>query len=231
MQTNAGVGMHAEGSGERRMDWDGIPVAASVPESWDGHTAVVLAHGAGQDMDSPFMSFFSQGVAAFGNLTLRFNFPYMAEGRRAPDSRKKLQGVYEDVIGRLVGEFAPRFLIAGGKSMGGRVASYVAADPTAIGALLFLGYPLHPSGQPDRLRDAHLYELSRPMLFVNGTRDTLANHSLLGSVVEKLGARATVCWVEGGDHSFRAGARSSERRDQALRAIGEWIPRVVEESR
>lgn len=211
---------------EKRFRFQGVSAVARVPENWDGRVGVILAHGAGQGMDSPFMTAFSDGLASRGYLTVRFNFPYMEAGRRAPDTRTKLRETYTAIIDAVVAEFDPVILVIGGKSMGGRTASYIAADNERVGALLFLGYPLHPAGQPDRMRDQHLYALSLPMLFVSGTRDTLAQRDLLATVLEKLGDAASVHWVERGDHSFRSGRQTEENREAALGAIDAWLCRI-----
>lgn len=218
---------------DRHFTVGGVSVVARIPEDWDRRVGVVLAHGAGQGMDSPFMTAFSDGLASRGYLTVRFNFPYMEAGRRAPDSRTKLRETYAAIMDAVVSEFDPTLLVIGGKSMGGRMASYVAAEAAGkagkeerVGALLFLGYPLHPAGQPDRMRDEHLYGLSLPMLFVSGTRDTLAQRDLLAAVLVKLPDSATIHWVERGDHSFRSGPRTEENREAALGAIDEWLRRI-----
>lgn len=208
---------------EQRFTCEGVSVVARVPEDWDRNVAVILAHGAGQDMDSPFMTFFHEKLCDLGYLSVKFNFAYMEAGRRAPDSRKKLRATYAGVVDLVIREFDPAQLVIGGKSMGGRIASHLAAELPRVGGLVFLGYPLHPAGKPDKIRDAHLYELSIPMLFVNGTRDTLAQRDLLSGVIAKIGSRATVHWVERGDHSFRAGPRTEDNRLAAIAAIDEWL--------
>ena len=204
------------------IDLEGNPVIVAAPEPWDGQLAFVLAHGTGQNMDSPFMSFFHSGIAQLGFLSVKFNFAYMQEGRRAPDSQKKLQATYAAVVERVTDEFDPSVMVAGGKSMGGRVASYLARDFSSIGGLLFLGYPLHPPGQPQKLRDAHLYSLPQPMLFISGTRDTLAQSALLQDVVGKIGSRATLHSVDGGDHSLRVRKAEPDGMGRAIEVIGEW---------
>jgi predicted alpha/beta-hydrolase family hydrolase len=210
-------------SRQRRLRYEDVSVVARVPGGWDGETAVILAHGAGQGMDSPFMSFFHEGLADLGHVSVKFNFHYMEAGRRAPDHQKKLRATYAGVIALVLAEFAPRMLVVGGKSMGGRVSSYIAGEVPEIGGLIFLGYPLHPPGKPDRLRDEHLCTLEKPMLFVSGTRDSLARKELLESVVTRIGPRATLHWIEGGDHSFRAGKRGPDHLPDALAKVDTWI--------
>ena len=192
-----------------------IPVSAdesvsgvlAVPEGFEaGRTAaVIVAHGAGNDMHAPLLVRFTEGLGRAGFLGLRFNFPYMEKGRKAPDSAEKLirtwQAAFEFV--RDHPEFGTPQIVAAGKSMGGRIASQMAADgQLPVKALVFLGYPLHPPGRKDQLRDAHLYRIEVPMLFFAGTRDTLCDLELLKPVVARLKAPAVLELVEGGDHSF-----------------------------
>ena len=208
---------------ERRLDVDGMPVAARAPDAWDRDTAVVLGHGAGQGMDSAFMSFFHRGLAGAGFLSVTFNFPYMEAGRRIPDPQKRLQASYAAVTSAIRRTFAPRRMVIGGKSMGGRVASYIAGDAGHFAGLLFLGYPLHPAGRIDKPRDAHLYALRQPMLFVSGNRDPLARSDLLAAVVERIGDRAAIHWIDGGDHSLRVRASDGESFPEALGVIEMWL--------
>jgi predicted alpha/beta-hydrolase family hydrolase len=114
-------------------------------------------------------------------------------------------------------------MIIGGKSMGGRVASYIAGDTPGVDGLVFLGYPLHPPGKPDQLRDEHLYALKLPMLFISGTKDTFAGRDLLEKVVGKIGKNATLVWVEGGDHSLKRGRKDSESLESAAQTIEAWV--------
>src|SRR2546425_35610 len=117
-------------------------------------------------MHSPFMTYFHNELAERGFLSIKFNFDYMDAKRRVPDPQLKLQASYRNVVESVVAEYKPDRLIIGGKSMGGRVASYIAGDTSVVSALVFLGYPLHPPGKTDQLRDAHLYALKLPMLFI-----------------------------------------------------------------
>jgi uncharacterized protein len=189
-------------------------------------TAVILAHGAGQGMNSPFMSYFHSALAEHGFHSVKFNFEYMDAKRRVPDPQPKLQARYRSVIENVMKEHRPKRLIIGGKSMGGRVASYIAADIPEVSGLIFLGYPLHPPGKPDRLRDQHLYGLHVPMLFISGTKDTFAEQALLERVVGKIGANATLEWIEGGDHSFKRKRGDTEPLAIALDSILRWIDRL-----
>jgi predicted alpha/beta-hydrolase family hydrolase len=140
-----------------------------------------------------------------------------------PDPQPKLQARYRAVIADVVAKHQPKRLIIGGKSMGGRVASYVAGDIPEVNGLVFLGYPLHPPGEPDQMRDAHLYGLAKPMLFISGTKDTFAERPLLERVVGQIGERATLVWIEGGDHSLKTSKKGTESLRTAADAIENWV--------
>jgi hypothetical protein len=164
---------------------------------------LVLAHGAGSGMRAPFMSGFAEGVGRLGVATLRFEFPYMQAGRRAPDRPQALLGAWREAFAEGVERAEGRPVFAGGKSMGGRIASMAAAEGMAAAGLVFLGYPLHPPGRPEKIRDAHLDAVPAPMLFLQGSRDAFARPDLLAAVIARLGPRAHYVEVTGGDHSFR----------------------------
>ncbi|MBW1743353.1 MAG: dienelactone hydrolase family protein [Deltaproteobacteria bacterium] len=169
-------------------------------------TSVIMAHGAGNDREHPLIVTMSQGLAEAGFLTLRFNFLYREKGRRAPDPQHKLvlawQYVYEFLKGHPV--YGANNIVAAGKSMGGRVASQMVADGLLPAArLIFLGYPLHPPGKKERMRDAHLYDIRIPMLFFVGTRDPLCDLAQLRSVTTRLEVPSDIETIEGGEHSFR----------------------------
>ncbi len=168
------------------------------------------------------MSFFHRGIARLGHLSVKFNFSYMEQGKKAPNPQKRLRDTYRGVIGLIENKFKPRVLIIGGKSMGGRIASYIAGETASVRGLLFLGYPLHPPGRTEKLRDAHLYKLDRPMLFISGTRDTLARQELLDKVVEKIGSRGMIHWVEGGGHSLKGRKKDPDGMPHTLGVIRDW---------
>ena len=201
----------------------GINLVVGKPSKWDGSKAIILGHGAGNGMNSPFMSFFHEGLENAGFLTVKFNFPYIEKGRRAPDTQKTLRKTYSEVIDLVAAKYRPVNLVIGGKSMGGRVASYVAADSSLVSGLLFLGYPLHPPGRTDKLRDEHLYALKQSMLFISGTRDALGKKDLLTRVVNRLGRRARIFWIEGGDHSLQIGKKDSVSLGTALHEAESWL--------
>jgi len=177
-------------------------------------------------MNSPFMSYFHEQLAERGFLTIKFNFEYIDQKRKMPDPQPKLQARYRTVVSEVIAGHKPQRVIIGGKSMGGRVASYIAGDTPGVQGLVFLGYPLHPPGKQDRLRDQHLYDLKLPMLFVSGTKDTFAERSLLEKVVGKIGDRATLIWIEGGDHSLKMGRADKESLPRAVEYVVEWASRV-----
>jgi len=193
----------------------------ATPEKWDGNVAIILAHGAGQGIDSPFMKFFHEALPKRGLLSVQFNFEYMQNGRKIPDPQPKMQARYRKVVEEVAEKYRPKAIVIGGKSMGGRVSSYIAGDTAGVRGLVFLGYPLHAPGKQDQPRDAHLYELKLPMLFLSGTRDTFAERPLLEKVVERLGDRATLVWTEGGDHSLKAGKKPT--LEAAADEIGKWV--------
>jgi predicted alpha/beta-hydrolase family hydrolase len=155
-------------------------------------------------------------------LTLRFNFPYKDKGRKAPDSQPVLvqtwQGIYRFLAQHA--DFGTDIIVAAGKSMGGRVASQMAADGLlAVQRLVFFGYPLHAPGGKDQLRDAHLYRIQMPMLFFAGSRDTLCDLELLRGVLKRLEASWTLDVIEGGDHSFRLPGTSASTQQAVYRQI------------
>lgn len=189
----------------------------SLPGLWtpsDGDGCVlVVAHGAGSGMRAPFLDGFAVELAALGHPVLRFEFPYMAAGRRAPDRHPVLIAAWQAAFAGAIGRADGRPVAAGGKSMGGRMASMAAAEGMPAAALVFLGYPLHPPGRPEKLRDTHLDAVTAPMLFLQGTRDAFAQPELLHAVVRRLGARAELVEVADADHSFNVRGR---RRDARL---------------
>jgi hypothetical protein len=169
----------------------------------DSDAVLVLAHGAGSGMRSPFMAGFAEAIGRLGVATLRFDFPYMQAGRKAPDRAPVLVEAWNGAFAAAVGGSGGRPVFAGGKSMGGRIASMAVAEGMPAAGLVFLGYPLHPPGRPDKIRDAHLDAVAVPMLFLQGTRDSFARPDLLAAVIARLGPRAEYRPVEGGNHSFR----------------------------
>jgi predicted alpha/beta-hydrolase family hydrolase len=193
---------------------------------------VILGHGAGAPQLHPFMRLFASGLAERGFDAMTFNFVYMEKRRGAPDPKEKLESCYRAVIEAARGhkKLKGNRLAIGGKSMGGRIASQVAADPERtpnIAALVFLGYPLHPPGRPDKLRDAHLPQIKAPMLFIQGSRDVFGSPDELRAVFKKHRLRPTLHVVEGGDHSLKvpksAGITQDEVYASAMDTIADWL--------
>ena len=178
------------------------------------HAVTVVAHGAGNDMTTAFLEGAATGLAERGVSAMRFNFPFTQEGRRAPDRPPVLMGAWRAALDEAGRRAAGLPLVASGKSLGGRMASMLAAEmgrDFPASALVFFGYPLHAPGRPEGLRDAHLPDVTVPMLFIQGTADSLARFDLVEGVVRRL-ERARLHRVEGGDHSFRIrGARRPDR--------------------
>lgn len=176
-------------------------------------TAVVLAHGAGAPMDSPFMNAIADGLAARGLRTARFEFPYMSSrrtgGRRPPDRESILRETWKNAV-QALGE--PSKLVIGGKSMGGRIASLM-ADELGVAGLVCLGYPFHPVGQPEKLRIAHLEKLATPTLIVQGERDTFGNRAEVAGF--QLAKSIRIEFLGDGDHSFEPRKSSGRSKDQA----------------
>ena len=193
--------------------------------------ALILGHGAGAGQHSTFMVDFASALAALGLDVLTFNFLYTEQKRRLPDRAPVLEECYREVIiaARDCLESARRALFIGGKSMGGRIATQVAAaDHTLpVTGLVLLGYPLHPPGQPQKLRDAHLPSVGRPMLFVQGSRDTFGTPDELAPILARVTPRPSTYVVAGGDHSFKLSRKDplAQARiySEMQRRIAEWI--------
>ncbi|HEX8089694.1 MAG TPA: alpha/beta fold hydrolase [Blastocatellia bacterium] len=192
---------------------------------------MLLAHGAGANQLSGFMVSFAEGLSARGIDTVTFNFLYTEQGRRAPDRNEKLEACYRAAIAaiRKNKTLGSNPLIIGGKSLGGRIASQVAASgANDVAGLVFLGYPLHPPGKPDKLRREHLSSIRAPMLFVQGSRDPFGTPDELRPIIESLKAPATVYTVEGGDHSFAVRKSSPVSQEQVYEAAQDAIARWAE---
>ena len=212
--------------GERRVS--GLLQAAP-----DARACYVLAHGAGAGMTHPFMAAVADDLAGRGISTLRYQFPYMEQGSKRPDAPKLAQATVRAAVteaARLVPDLP---LFAGGKSFGGRMTSQAQAVSPLPGVrgLIFLGFPLHPPGQPSDKRAEHLFEVEIPMLFLQGSRDEFAELGLLQPLVQKLGPRATLKLFEEANHSFHVPARSG-RKDPDVRkempdVLAGWVQKVL----
>jgi uncharacterized protein len=190
------------------------PISAAYARPRSPVATILVAHGAGAGMDHPFLVGFARACQEDGLATMRFNFPYAESGRRSPDTEGVLRDAWRAAFEVASSRRKAEPIWASGKSLGGRIASMAAADGEIDPAgLLFLGYPLHPPGKPERIRDEHLYRVDAPMLFLQGTSDPFASPALLARVVEKLGDRATLVPFEGGGHSFEVRGRKRDPRE------------------
>jgi uncharacterized protein len=197
-----------------RIDTVKGPVSGRYARPRSAFATIVVAHGAGAGMDHPFLVGFARACGEEGLATLRFNFPYLESGRRSPDTEAVLRDAWRAAFEAASARRKTEPVWASGKSLGGRIASMAAADgEIAPAGLVFLGYPLHPPGKPERIRDEHLYRVKAPMLFLQGTSDPFASPELLRRVVGKLGDRTTLVPFEGGGHSFEVRGRKRDPRD------------------
>jgi predicted alpha/beta-hydrolase family hydrolase len=197
----------------------------------DAWALYVFAHGAGAGMRHSYMETVAHDLAGAGVATLRYQFPYTEAGKHRPDPPALLEDTVRAAVARAADEALPLF--AGGKSMGGRMTSQAQSKEALPGVrgLVFLGFPLHPPGRPGVSRATHLDAVTVPMLFVQGTRDDLADLDLMRGVCSALGSRATLHIVEGGDHSFKVLKRSgrdeaavrTEIRDAATAFMRRWV--------
>lgn len=185
------------------------------------HAVLVFAHGAGGHMGDSRMNALARVLRAQGFDIVRFNFLYSARASRRPDAMPLLKACMLAVIAQVRRETGSRRLIIGGRSMGGRVASMLAADGVACDGLMLFAYPLHPAGKPEKLRDAHLPRIGVPVLAFNGTRDALCGRDLMQDVLRDVRTPWRMHWLEGADHSFHV-LKSSGRSDaDVLAEIGE----------
>jgi len=200
---------------------DGTSVSGLVQAPAQARSAYVLAHGAGAGMGHAFLDACANGLAERGVASLRFQFPYMERGSRRPDSPAVAQATVRAAVARAAERFAGARLFAGGKSFGGRMTSQAQALAPLPGVegLVFLGFPLHPADKPSSARADHLRQVDLPMLFVQGTRDKLAQWDLVQALVAGLGERARLLEIDQADHSFHVPARSGRTDAQVLDGI------------
>lgn len=198
------------------------PAAGGRPD-----VVFVCAHGAGGNMNQRDLVSLASELASRGITVVRFNFLYKEKGSGRPDPMPRLKECVASVVARAREELAPRLLFTGGRSMGGRAASMLAADGFASDGLILLAYPLHPAGKPDQLRDKHLPSIDVPVLCFNGTRDALCRRDLMESVLARVATRWEMHWLEGADHGFHV-LRSSGRTDaDVLAEVGAATQRWV----
>jgi uncharacterized protein len=204
-------------------------VAALLLRPQPFRACYVLAHGAGAGMNHAFMASVAAGLADRGIATLRYQFPFMQRGSKRPDSPPLARATVRAAVAAASGLMPDTPLFAGGKSFGGRMTSQAQAESALphVRGLIFLGFPLHPAKKPSQERAEHLAQISCPLLFLQGTRDELADVALMRTVVERLGELATLHLFEDADHSFHVRARSGRTDkqvlDSMLDAIGAWI--------
>lgn len=190
---------------------------------------VLLAHGAGTDQDHHSVVVLRDGMAAAGFPVLTFNYPYTERGSRRPDSHARLLACHRAVAGWFAANVSPR-MVGAGRSMGGRMATYLASEEdNPFAGLLLFAYPLHPAGKPDRLRKDHLADVRCPMLFVVGSRDPLSNMELFDRWVRPLPG-VSVAEIADGDHSFRvrksSGRSNAEAEQEVIGAAIDWLNRL-----
>jgi uncharacterized protein len=210
--------------------------AAFVYEATGPRAALILAHGAGAGQRSAFIVAFARGIAARGVDVVTFDFPYITAGRRVPDRGPALEAFYRSIVAVVRADLpsAGRFLFIGGKSMGGRIATQIAAGDRdlPVAGLVLLGYPLHPPGRPNELRAAHLPSIGRPMLFVQGSRDNFGTPAELEPVIGGLVPRPMLHVVNGGDHSLKLSRRDPRLQqaadDEAQQTVIRWIDSFVD---
>ena len=204
--------------GRPRSEVTALIYPAAKPNLAD--ITLILGHGAGADQTSDFMTKFASALAARGITVVTFNFLYTEQGRRIPDTNNKLEACFRAVVETTREKEIDRgTLVIGGKSMGGRIASQIAAAGTDIEGLVFLGYPLHPPGKVDQLRAKHLPDIKVPMLFIQGSRDTFGTPDELQPIIKGLKAPADLYVVEGGDHSFKVLKRMGVTQEDTYKAV------------
>jgi predicted alpha/beta-hydrolase family hydrolase len=224
--------MKAEAEGLRIEIGTGEVVSGLLMRPPQPRACYVFAHGAGAGMTHSSMEAIAGGLAERGIASLRYQFPYMEKGSKRPDAPKVAHAAVRAAVKEAARCCPALPLVAGGKSFGGRMTSQAQAVLALPGVrgLAFLGFPLHPAGKPSNDRAEHLADVDIPMLFLQGTRDALAELNLLEDVVEGLGSRATLHLLEGADHSFHV-LKSSGRNDrevmgEALDAFAAWVEGV-----
>jgi uncharacterized protein len=203
------------------------PVAVTVYSSATPRAAFVLAHGAGAGQSSPFITRFARGLVERGVSAATFDFPYMTARRKVPDKADVLEACWRGAIVAARAQLPDVPLFVGGKSMGGRIASQVAAgEHEPVAGLVFLGYPLHPPGKPQQRRDAHLPAVAEPMLFVQGSRDAFGTSQEIRDLLPRL-QRAELYEVAGGDHSFKVpGSKGDGTIVSILEEVVRWMKSV-----
>jgi uncharacterized protein len=218
---------------DRKLWFEPAPGREQVPallrRPADAHALLVLGHGAGAGMDHPFLEGLSAALAARGIATLRYQFPYTAAGKRRPDPPALLESCARAAAALGAQEAGSLLLFAGGKSMGGRITSQAQAKAPLEGVrgLVFFGFPLHAAGAPSQKRGDHLAQTGVPLLFLQGSRDKLADLALLRPVVAGLGPRATLAVLDDGDHSFAVPKRAGKTQEEVLAWLAAGTERFI----
>jgi predicted alpha/beta-hydrolase family hydrolase len=210
---------------------DATDAVYEAPTAGAERAVFVCAHGAGGSMSDRSTLAAANALRKRGFGVVRFNFLYKAKGSGRPDPMPRLMTTFSAVADRVRAELSPKTLIIGGRSMGGRAASMLAAEGFTANGLLLLAYPLHPEGQPEKLRDAHLPRIAMPVLCFNGTRDGLCTPALMEQALRTVRTPWEMHWLDGADHSFHV-LKSSGRNDAAvLDEVGEtaerWLGRIA----
>jgi predicted alpha/beta-hydrolase family hydrolase len=217
-----------------------IPVSGTVNVSglWQCprhcNAALILAHGAGAGMEHPFMASVANELALLGLATLRYQFPYMENQRKRPDPPVLCHATVRAAVAAAHEQSASLPIFAGGKSFGGRMTSQAQAVTPLPGVrgIIFLGFPLHPPKQPSDERAQHLSRIKIPLLFLQGTRDTFAEMTLLQPLIRNLGTSASLTLIEDADHSFhvpaKTGRSSAEVQSAMLNALAGWMSSIIE---
>ena len=214
-----------------RIELDADSVSALLTTPAHPRAGYVFAHGAGAGMNHRFMEDVAQGLAERGVATLRYQFPYMEKGSKRPDTPRVAHAAVRAAVDEAARRWPQLPLFAGGKSFGGRMSSQAqAATPLpGVRGLVFFGFPLHPAGKPAAERGEHLLQVGCPMLFLQGTRDELADTTLLRGLIGQLGERATLELVDDADHSFHVPARSGHTDAQVRAGLLETFVRWIDQ--
>jgi predicted alpha/beta-hydrolase family hydrolase len=218
---------HSRQPFEVALDGDRINAQVYTAGGRRALTAFVLAHGAGAGQFSSFIVRVASGLAGRGIEVVTFDFPYMQQGKRVPDRAPKLESSYRAVISEVIARDKPPKVFIGGKSLGGRIASHLAAADDAlagqISGLICLGYPLHPPGARERLRDAHLPRIRSPVLIVQGERDAFGSPDEIRSAIRTMSAPVDLLAIAGGDHSLSVPKRGPVTQEEIYRRVEEHI--------
>jgi predicted alpha/beta-hydrolase family hydrolase len=210
-----------------RVGEDAVSLVYEPATTGEDAALFVCAHGAGGSMSDRMMLATAKAMRAAGIGVARFNFIYKEKKSGRPDPMPKLKSTFAAVVGEIRQTMAPKKLIIGGRSMGGRAASMLAADGFEADGLLLLAYPLHPAGQPEKLRDAHLPQITMPVIAFSGTRDALCTRSLMEAALKTVKTRWDMHWVEGADHSFHVLKSSGTTDTQVMTDIADLSRRWI----